>query len=371
MSPAPPADVDVLVIGAGIVGLAHAVHAAARGLRVAVLDRDAHAVGASVRNFGHVCATAQADEVLDLAMAGRTDWLRMAKEAGLWSRDAGTVVIAQAADELAVLEDLAAQRGRDVVLLSPAEVRRRLPLGCAVVGGAWFPLDLRVDPRAAVPAIADWLAGQGVAFCWSTSLLAIEDDVVRTSRGIVRADRVIVAVGHDVDYLFPDVAAAHGIERCTLHMLEFANPSATSIDPAVLTGYSMLRYPGFAVSPALDDVRNRLAVEDRPGTQADVNLMFTSRPDGDIVFGDTHEYAGTAGPFRDEAYDELLLGHARRLFGVRPRVRRRWQGVYASAAEPFVIASPAGHVRIVSVTSGIGMTIAFGLARHVTKLLLD
>jgi hypothetical protein len=46
-------------------------------------------------------------------------------------------------------------------------------------------------------------------------------------------------------------------------------------------------------------------------------------------------------------------------------VRRRWRGVYASAPEPYLVAAPADGVLTVSVTSGIGMTTAFGLADDV------
>ena len=45
-----PALFDLLIVGRGIVGLAHALAATRLGLRTAVLDRETHAVGASVRN---------------------------------------------------------------------------------------------------------------------------------------------------------------------------------------------------------------------------------------------------------------------------------------------------------------------------------
>ena len=47
------------MVGAGIVGLATALAAARRGLQVVVIDRDAQANGASVRNFGFVTVTGQ------------------------------------------------------------------------------------------------------------------------------------------------------------------------------------------------------------------------------------------------------------------------------------------------------------------------
>lgn len=50
---------DVAIVGAGIVGLAHALAAARDGRRVLVIDRDAQANGASIRNFGFVTVTGQ------------------------------------------------------------------------------------------------------------------------------------------------------------------------------------------------------------------------------------------------------------------------------------------------------------------------
>ncbi|WP_164128136.1 FAD-dependent oxidoreductase, partial [Stenotrophomonas maltophilia] len=43
---------DLAIVGAGILGLAHALAAARLGKRVIVLDRDSQANGASIRNFG-------------------------------------------------------------------------------------------------------------------------------------------------------------------------------------------------------------------------------------------------------------------------------------------------------------------------------
>ncbi|WP_188306644.1 FAD-dependent oxidoreductase, partial [Streptomyces sp. CBMA123] len=112
-APGTPGHSDVVIVGAGIVGLAHAFEALSRGLSVTVVDRDRQPVGASVRNFGHCCITAQDGELLGLARRSRSGWLRAAAAAGFWAEEAGALVVARSATEAAVLEELSAERGAD------------------------------------------------------------------------------------------------------------------------------------------------------------------------------------------------------------------------------------------------------------------
>jgi FAD dependent oxidoreductase TIGR03364 len=364
---------DLAVVGAGIVGLALAAEARERGLRAVVLERDERAAGASVRNFGHVGATAQRGQALEFAWAARERWLQLGEKAGFDVAQSGTVVVARTPAEAAALEELAAERGREqVVLLTAAGVRARLPVaGQEVTGGAHLPLDLRVNAPDAIAALTAWLAGAGVEVRFGAHVGSVASGAVRTARGEVEAARVVCAVGHDVDRLFPAVAGAVGLRRCRLHMLEVTLPRPAAIAPAVLTGSAILRYGGLAALPSAAAVRREFEARRPELLAVEMNLMCTQRPDGSVVLGDTHHYARTHSPFDDEHVSDLLLREGARLLGAPLTVRRRWRGVYAhSAATDFLIAEPAPGVRVVSVTAGIGMTTAFGLAPAVLDQLL-
>lgn len=367
----PIAESDVLIVGAGIVGLAHAAEALDRGLTVTILDRDSRAVGASVRNFGHCCVTAQSGELLELAQVARERWLHFGSLAGFFSIESGALAVARSPEEMAVLEELSAGReSGQVRLVSGAAARERLSstVDAGIVGGAVLRDDVRVDPREAVGALAAWLSEQpGVRMLWSTAYLSQDGGHALTSRGVIRASRTIVCVGHDLDYLYPHVAEEHQVERCGLQMARIEAPGGRRIPQAILTGTSMLRYPAFTETRAAAALRERMAADDPALVDIGANVMFTQRPDGTIIAGDSHRYAATMDPFQSEATSELLLARIAEVLGEGSlRVVERWQGVYASGArDPYLVSDVAPGVTAVSVTSGVGMTIAFGLARSV------
>lgn len=367
---------DVLIVGAGITGLAHAAEAVARGLSVRIIERDTRAVGASIRNFGHCCVGAQSGELLELATAARAGWLRHSSLAGFLAVKSGGVAVARNAAEMAVLEELSGNLGTEKVQVVDAHRVLTELSGSGdpnILGGALLHSDIRVDPREAVGKLAAWLATQpGVSFLWRTSYLGQSDAgsspngpvTVRTSRGPLTASRVIVCVGHDLDYVHPEVAEPFEVNRCALQMALVRPLEPASINRAVLTGTSMLRYPAFAQTTAAAALRTELE-NARPELLAiDANLMLTQRPDGTLLIGDSHHTETTLDPFLSESVQDTLLDAAGKLLGRKFRVLQRWQGIYASSPQQsFLIKDLTPNITAVAVTSGIGMTISFGLAQ--------
>jgi FAD dependent oxidoreductase TIGR03364 len=371
-------DVDLCVVGAGIVGLAHALEGRRRGLRVALLERDRRAVGASVRNFGHAFITGVGDgDDLECALRARARWVELGARAGIVVRDAGTLLVARTGDELAVLEGAAANPRRDARMLTAQEAARLAPIPTGEVLGAMHgTLDLRVDPRAAVGGLARLLEeDDGAHVEWGAAVHEIEPGVVHSMRLSVRAPNVVICPGPDYAALPPGPRGSLlELTLCKLQMLRVAAPDNRVYAPALMTGLSMIRYPAFTAQPAADSVREQIRSERPELLEAGIHLIVAQLPQGDLIIGDTHSYGDTHTPFREERLDELLLDEARRLLGATAlEVRERWIGIYPAAADRrlatagnhFVVAAPFAGARVVEVTSGLGMTMALGHAAAV------
>ncbi|KQB86879.1 TIGR03364 family FAD-dependent oxidoreductase [Corynebacterium lowii] len=361
---------DLIVIGAGILGLATAWRAHKQGRTVHVIERSDSPVGASIQNFGHACFTAQADDLQDLARSSAQGWKEAARDAGLWAMQPGTVIPLQTETEKAVIEQFRAHRGgEDVVLLSPQATRERLGAPALdVLGGAHLPRDMRVNPRQAAPELAWWLHNQGVRFSWNTAAWHTAGGVVETNRGTFRASEVVACPGERAGEMFPGVVDKHGVRTCTLTMALIARPETTPVDLAMLTATSMTRYEGIAAMPAAERLRAELAAREPELVDNIANVMATAIPGG-ILVGDSHEYALSPTPFIDAAQSELLLGRAARYLGIEcPVVLQRWQGRYAdSASTNLVLEHPDEATTVAVVTSGIGMTLSFGIAELIVN----
>jgi FAD dependent oxidoreductase TIGR03364 len=223
-----------------------------------------------------------------------------------------------------------------------------------------------VDPRRAVAALAALLdEDPGARVIFNAPVHEVESGVVRCAAADVRAPLVIICPGPDHDWLAPDLAPRRdGLTRCKLQMIRVGAPGRRRYRPALLTGLSLVRYPGYSSQPGAEALQARIEAQRPELLAAGVHLIVTQLPDGDLLVGDTHEYGNSVSPFSDESLDELVLAEARALLGAeRLSVRQRWHGVYPSApGHPFLIAEPLPGVAVVEVVSGVGMTTALGLA---------
>jgi len=368
-----PADLpfDLAVVGAGVVGLGCAMAAARRGKRVAVIDRDAQANGASVRNFGFITVTGQArGEMWRRAMRTRALWAGLADEAGVAIEHRGLRLTVRRPEAVAVLEAfLKTEMGEGCRLLDPADLRREQPELATphVLAALWSPHELRVESRVAIPRLAAWLEERhGVSFLRRTAVLGVETGKIETTRGVVEAEAIAVCPGDDLFGLFPERIAAYGVTRCKLQMLRLADPGFR-LSAGVMSDLGLGRYAGYAALPEAGPLRARLQREQPDQLEHGVHLIVVQSADGSLVVGDSHHYATAPDPFAHEAVDRLILDEFETVFGrAAPPVLERWTGTYASAADrTVVIDTPASGVRLVMVTTGAGASTGFGLGEEI------
>jgi FAD dependent oxidoreductase TIGR03364 len=368
---------DLAVVGAGIVGLGCALAAARLGKRVVVVDRDAQANGASIRNFGFVTVTGQArGEMWARARRTRDVWAGIAAEAGIDVLHEGLLLTVRRPESLAVLDAfLATEMGDGCRLLDPAEVARLHPQMAApgLLAALWSPHELRVESREAIPRMAAWLEhSHGVDFHRETTVLSVEAGALETSRGPIRAEAIAVCPGDDLFSLFPDRIAGYGVTRCKLQMLRLADPGFR-LPGGVMSDLGLVRYAGYAALPESQALRARLEREQPDHLDNGVHLIVVQSADGSLVVGDSHHYATTPDPFASDAVDALILDEFKAVFGrAPPSVLERWTGTYASAADRTVlIDTPAPGVRLAMVTTGAGASTGFAIGEAVVAQLFD
>lgn len=361
---------DLAIVGAGIIGLAHAYIAAKSGKRVVLIERDTRANGASIRNFGFITVTGQAREtVWPLARRARDVWAEVAAPAGIPIEHRGLLLTARYAESVSVLEAfMATEMAEECALLTANQLRALHPQVCARDNAMtlWSPHELRVESRNAIPALTHWLADHwGVTFLTATAALNVAPPVITTSRGAVHAEACIVCPGDDFNTLFPDAIAAHQPTRCILTMLRLADPGF-KLPAGIMSDLGLARYEGYAALPEAAALRARLERDHARHLAHGVHLIIVQSADGSLVVGDSHHYDATPAPFAAAETEALILNEFRAATGLTPPpVIERWTGVYSSAAKPYFVAAPADAVRLVMVTSGAGASMSFGLAEQV------
>ena len=366
---------DVAVIGGGIVGLAQAWSAAKRGLSVVLFERSPRAEGASIRNFGMIWPIGLvAGPRREAALRGRELWEEIAAATGIWHDPCGSLHLAYAPDELAVLTEFverAPALGYECALLEAAAVRR---LGPAVnfeglLGGLWSPTEMAIDPRQAIAVIPRWLHEHfGVHLCFGTTIHRIDMPHVESTDGRRwRVERALVCGGADFATLFPEVFARAGLRRCKLQMMRTApQPDGWRMGPMIAGGLTLRHYQAFAHCPSITRLRERIAAESPELDRFGIHVMAAQNGRGEVVLGDSHEYDEAIEPFDKSTIDELILRHLRRMLRLPEEgIAARWHGLYAkhpTLAE--FTAEPRPGVTIVVNTCGLGMTMSFGLAEQ-------
>ena len=197
-------EADVVVIGAGIIGVCTAYYLARLGQKVMLCEKGVVAGEQSSRNWGWVRQHGRDEAELPIMMESIRLWQSMAEEIGedVGFRQKGVLYLASTEERLARREawiELAKQYQLHSRLLGAAEVSDLTgsPEWC---GGVLTESDGRAEPWIAVPAIARAASRLGVKVKEHCAVRSVESSNGQISRvicehGTVDCNRVVLAGG--------------------------------------------------------------------------------------------------------------------------------------------------------------------------------
>ncbi|HET8840465.1 MAG TPA: TIGR03364 family FAD-dependent oxidoreductase [Ktedonobacteraceae bacterium] len=387
MKPETSLQADIIVIGAGVLGTFHAYHAARRGYKTLLLERNQFPNDASIRNFGMVVQTIveAGGDWAEFVRTSQEIYRRLQHELDISVEETGSLYVASTEIERCILEEFAHLQASaySCCYLDADEALRRYPFlqKSYCRGALLFPDDLVIDPQQMLPRLIPHLVERGLfEYYPRTLVVAIESTgrgcLVRDAGGnVFTADRVFLCNGAEYRTLFPQYFANSRLQICKLQMMRTMAQPGLALHHPLLSGFSIRRYPAFRSCPSYA----LLEAQDMEQELHDygIHLLFKQNTDSSITIGDSHEYfaysEASVGEERTNwRIHEILLEQARLMLALPDwRIQHMWNGFYVRNPSGEIYTETLdGVIHIVTGIAGKGMSTAPGFAQHHIKQIL-
>ena len=383
-----PDEVDVVVIGGGIIGASTALELSERGLRVALCEKGGIGHEQSSRNWGWVRISRRDPREVPLMAHALQMWQGLDQRLG---RDTGykragiiftCVDDAEYANHERWNRNLASYN-LESKMLSPAELQQLLPANNMRLKGALYTAaDGRAEPQKAAPAIAEAARDRGAKIFVECAVRGIETSAGRisgvvTERGSIRCNAVVLAGGAwsslfcaNNDLRLPQLKVMNSVLRT--HPLEGGPTQAIwSKDFALRQrqdgGYTIANGHENIVDVVPDSFR--FAKDFVPAISKEWRSLSLRLADRFFVEArmakrwsldepSPFEYARVLDPKPSRALSDAALGNLTRAFPafLKARIAQRWAG--------YIDATPDAVPVISAVDSVPGFHIATGFSGH-------
>ena len=333
-----PDAVDVVVIGAGVVGTTTSYFLAQRGVRVLLCEKGRVAGEQSSRNWGWVRQQGRDYAELPIMMESNRIWRGLAAETGEQDTaftESGCLYLAESEANLARFEswcDLAKQHQLNTRMLSAREAAALAPgIEGRWIGGILTPSDGRAEPLVAVPALARAAHRKGVTVIEGCAVRTVESqngrvNAVVTEKGRVRAGAAVLTGGAWSTYF----AANAGIDLPQLIVRSTAartHPDSGGEMPNVSApGLSVRRRADGGCTISTGDLAEHyVAPRSFKHVTKYINLIKASARDLRLKIGPPADYPGAWGAKRRWSGDETSPFERMRVVNPPPSetVRRR------------------------------------------------
>ncbi len=241
------ANIDILIIGGGVIGNSIAYHLSKQGRKVLVIDRSqiANSPAASWASAGGVRRQGRHHAEAKLAIDAIQRWktLELELEADLHYRRGGNLLLAESdieANQLSKFVDKQHEMGfADVQFVDRHEALSIVPgLTHRVEAGSYSPDDGQADPVLTTLAFAKAAQHHGATYrtgIYTSSLLVHNDHIVgaKTERGEIKAEHVILAAGAWSDELATTVGLRLPIRTRALQMILSTPLQSYRLEPVI------------------------------------------------------------------------------------------------------------------------------------------
>ena len=337
---------EVVVVGSGVIGSSIAYHLARQGRQVLVVERGRPAVepAASWASAGGVRRQGRDPAEARLAIKSIERWLSLAEELGadLGYQQGGNLYVGEGDAEAELVarfvERQHANGFADVLLLDRKEAHEVAPaLSETVTAASYSPRDGQADPILTTRAFVTAAARQGAVAWLDTATLGLIVEGgrvtgVRTSRGEVQAEAVVLAAGAWTD----ELALSAGVKL----------PIRTRVPQILISSPA----PPGTLRPVLGSAGRRLSLKQLPSGE----FMLGGGWPG-IASEDRRSYT---------MLDASIEGGWAAGVGIVPavgeqRIVRQWCGLEAECFD---------HVPLIGPVAGLGgpagLTVAVGFSGH-------
>lgn len=370
---------DLIVVGSGILGTFHAIHAARLGKTVLLTEKDQYPVNATVRNFGQVVTSGMSSDWFAYGTRTAELYQEIQQEFDISVRNNGSVYLASDADEYQLAQELQERMddsGYGAELLSAKECLAKWPALKAdyCKGGIFFPQELSVEPDQLIHRLLEYATKKYPNLTYKPATPIVDCEVIgdhvqltTASRQKFTAEKAIICNGGEYKLLFADLFKESGIVLCKLQMMRTVPMPEVQLEGNILTGLSIRRYESFQECPSYAKLSTPEHYSELK--KWGVHLLFKKAADGSIIIGDSHEYADVNHTddlgFNVSSYiNELMLKEAQNIvnFDVR-QIASTWTGFYPQHNSKHVVETDIeDRIHIRTAIGGKGMTCAAGYA---------
>ncbi|HAV4216937.1 TIGR03364 family FAD-dependent oxidoreductase [Acinetobacter baumannii] len=372
---------DLIVVGAGILGLSAAIQAQEQGLKVCIFEKNTKPVGATHRNFGMVgtsTLTHPEQQWRKYALETRSFYQRIQAETDISFAQRQGVYLANTALEWQVLNEFAEHANNyqiPVHLFSHEELVSEfsyLNPSQQFQGGLVFEEDYSVEPHVIGQRLLAYAERNGVEIytnaCVVQTQYQQESCQVRLASGkAYRANKVLICHGEVIDVLYPDLLQSLNLKRCGLQMA-LTQPFHQNLNASLYSGLSISRYPAFEICPS----HAELVKASQQGfiKEFGIHILIKQNEFGELIVGDSHEYhsINEAPQFEQrEEINEFIQAYCHEKLGLTlPPIQKRWNGYYLTHEHELACVTEAEkNIFLVSAIAGKGMTTGAGFMQEV------